>query len=330
MPDSWPRVQSLDAGMVMVVGDLHGDWDAYRRYRDTFLSLRAGGQADCWVLLGDLVHRESSPEADRSLEIVLDVMALRDELPEAIIYLCGNHEVPHIYGFSLAKGRYEYSSRFEAALGQHRDDVIALFDSLPFYVRTRAGVAITHAGAPAEIVEPGNAPRLFNWSHRDLLEKADRILATQDVAALRRAYGRLNGLPYEKLARHYLAVSGPDDPRYNDLLRGFIATEFNDEFGLVWAALFNRCEHDYGRVDYAIFLDALLAELSRQFSPQEFLVAGHVRIKGGHQIVVDRHLRLASATNANPREAGEYLLFDAGQPVRSMRSLLKGLRRGFT
>jgi hypothetical protein len=34
-----PRLWSLDAGVAMVVTDLHGDWDAYARYRDQFIGL---------------------------------------------------------------------------------------------------------------------------------------------------------------------------------------------------------------------------------------------------------------------------------------------------
>ncbi|MDX1523080.1 MAG: metallophosphoesterase family protein, partial [Anaerolineae bacterium] len=61
----------------MVVTDLHGDWDAYRRYRDRFVALQAAGKADYFIFTGDLIHRESLKEPDKSLEIVLDVIALQ-------------------------------------------------------------------------------------------------------------------------------------------------------------------------------------------------------------------------------------------------------------
>jgi hypothetical protein len=41
---SSPRLWSLDAGVAMVVTDLHGDWDAYARYRERFIELHAAGQ----------------------------------------------------------------------------------------------------------------------------------------------------------------------------------------------------------------------------------------------------------------------------------------------
>jgi Icc-related predicted phosphoesterase len=52
----YSRLWSLDAGVVMVATDLHGDRDAYRRYRNRFVDLQAEGLADCLILTGDLVH----------------------------------------------------------------------------------------------------------------------------------------------------------------------------------------------------------------------------------------------------------------------------------
>ncbi len=100
-----------------------------------------------------------------SLEIVLDVLALRERYGDAIIYLCGNHELPHIYGFVLGKGAVEYTSGFEAALSRsgRRRDILALLDSLPFFLCTAAGVCITHAGASAPLADSASAAKLFDW-----------------------------------------------------------------------------------------------------------------------------------------------------------------------
>lgn len=310
----------------MVVTDLHGDWDAYRRYRDRFVDLQASGRADMLLFTGDLIHRESPSEPDKSVDIVLDVLALQASYGEAVIYLCGNHEMPHIYGIGLTKGNQEYTPAFEAALSQsqRRAEVIALFASLPFYVRTRAGVMMAHAGAAPSVADPRMAGQLFNWSHQHMLDWAEGMM-TEDVASLRQGYARMKQVSYDVLARHYLAVSGPADSRYNDLLRGFLASQEPTFNRLLWPALFTRCEHEYGQTDYAIFLDALLKEASRGYFSQQALVAGHITIRGGHQIVVRRHLRLASAHHATPREAGHYLLFDAAQPVKDVSALVSRL-----
>lgn len=85
------RVIDLEEEMVMVVTDLHGDGDAYARYRDRFLRLQAQGQADYLILTGDLLHR-TPPAPDESLVMILDVIRLKAELGERFIYLMGNCE----------------------------------------------------------------------------------------------------------------------------------------------------------------------------------------------------------------------------------------------
>jgi hypothetical protein len=312
----------------MVVTDLHGDGDLYLRYRDRFLDLRARGQADALIFTGDLIHGEEPAKIDKSLGIVLDVLALQTSYGPAVIYLCGNHELPHIYGISLSKGEKLYTPAFELALDEsgRRAEIIALFDSLPFYVRTRAGVTVTHTGAAAPFATPGNALKLFTWSHRDLLAWADEIMAAEDLEKLRRGYTRLqNGPSYEALARYYMAVSGPTDPRYNDLLRGFFASSHPSFDQLLWPALFTRCEKEYGLGDYAIFLEAMLHEISAGFYPQQVVIGGHNSIRGGHQLVTPRHLRLASGYHAAPLETGQYLLFDVARPITGIEELLSGL-----
>src|SRR5262245_9319859 len=100
---SYPRLWTLDGGVAMVVTDLHGDWEAYARCRKRFVKLRASGQADWLLFAGDLIHREPGDDPDHSLDIVLDILALREFYGEAIIVLCGNHELPHLYGLVLGK-----------------------------------------------------------------------------------------------------------------------------------------------------------------------------------------------------------------------------------
>ena len=328
LPDDWPRVVSLEAGVAMVVTDLHGDWDAYSRYRDRFLALHARGQADYLIFAGDLVHGQDAPRQDRSLDILLDILALRPTLGERLIYLLGNHELPHIYGITLQKGDRILTPLLEAALGQHREAVISLFESLPFYVRTRSGVSITHAGAAAETSASGAAPRLFNYSHRRILDAAAAALPAEQRPALRAGLGKFSGEDYGHMARAYLAVSGPDDPRYDDLLVGFLVSTLPD-FELLWAALFTRNEQQFGEPNYAIFLDALLRDLSAGFHRQEALVTGHIPCRDGYRLVAGRQLRLTSGAQTHPRQAARYLRFDVEKRVRQADDLLSGLESVF-
>jgi hypothetical protein len=162
---SYPRLWTLDSGVVMVVTDLHGDWEAYARCRDRFVDLHATGKADLLLLAGDLIHREPGEGPDQSVDIVLDILALRDAFADAVIALCGNHELPHFYSIVLGKGETIYSSPFEAALSAsgRRADVLECFDVLPFYLRTVAGVSLAHAGAFPGIADLANT--LFNLDH---------------------------------------------------------------------------------------------------------------------------------------------------------------------
>lgn len=117
----------------MVVTDLHGDWDAYQRYRDCFITHARAGQADVLVFVGDLIHGEGQPYPDCSVDILINLLELRKQY--SIVYLCGNHELPHIYGFPLDKGDIEYTPAFEKALSQsaYLNPILGLLDELPFF-----------------------------------------------------------------------------------------------------------------------------------------------------------------------------------------------------
>lgn len=333
---SFPRVWSLSGGVAMVVTDLHGDWDAYQRYRACFELLHAQGQAEWLIFAGDLIHPHLSSVADRSLEIVLDVMALRERYGDRIIYLCGNHELPHIYGLLLSKGKVQYTPPFEQAMSAsgQRERVLGLFESLPFFIRTAAGVTITHAGASHATIEPDDARMLWNWDHQAFLAHFDKMVPLFERAALRSGFAKLSGAgSYAELAAEALAVTDPKDPRFDNLLRGWILSSL-PHFALLRAALFSKCEQVYGsdgykNMRYADLVNTLLMHLSVEFEPQYLLVSGHISVQGGHAFVTPQHLRMASAAHARPREAGQCLLFDTGRPLMRIEELAAGLRPVF-
>ena len=323
----YPRLWSLNSGVVMVVTDLHGDWKAYQYYRDCFMDLQARGKANCLIFTGDLIHSESDEFSDQSVEIVLDVINLRSRFGDAIIYLCGNHELPHVYGFGLAKGQVEYTPAFEHQLSQSkaRAEIVGLFLTLPFYVRTAAGVSISHAGATPVISNFRSAMSLFNWDHQAILAEDRAKLAEGDRAGMRHAYARLSQAEsYDDLALKYLSVGGLHDPRYDDLLLGFFATS-NSEFKLLYSALSTACEHEFGLEAYTTALTNLLHYLSSEYSTQSILVSGHMTVHDGYQVVTKNQLRIASGAHAKPLHTGRYLLFDAAQPIEKMENLLARL-----
>ncbi|HLA43723.1 MAG TPA: metallophosphoesterase, partial [Aggregatilineales bacterium] len=146
--------------------------------------------------MGDLIHGYVDPVDDHSLRMALRVMELQKSLGEDyVIMLLGNHEMPHIYGVSLAKGELEFTPRFERTMGKYREILIEFFKGLPLAVRTSAGVLVTHAGPDENSINRGERLRRFN--HDDLLQDADQTLAQQaDLEKVYETYAQLSGQSY--------------------------------------------------------------------------------------------------------------------------------------
>jgi hypothetical protein len=331
------RAVDFDSGTAMIVTDLHGEGDAYYRLRDKFFALRAVGEADRLVLCGDLIHGYGAESHDASLDMLLDVMRLQSEFgADVITMLLGNHEMPHIYGLTLAKGNIEFTPRFEAALTRldqrsdlpyRREDVINFFSRLPFYARTKAGVLLTHAGAAPMVNAPHIADRLLNFDHDALIEHADTTLTKYDINRLYLIYvANTGGVLYEEQARHFLAVSGPDDPRYNHLLREMVLDK-SDDFKLLWDVLFSVNERLSSVAAYERVLLDFLAALN-EFSPHEqrVVLAGHISARDGCEMIGAYQMRLASYAHAQPRERGRYLLLDCAKRIDIAEDLRAGLR----
>jgi hypothetical protein len=272
--------------------------------------------------------------------MLLDIMSLQAEMgTDRVIMLLGNHELPHIYGLSLAKGSTQYTPRFEASLTRldqqyrslyRRKNVIQFLATLPFFARTRAGVMLTHAGAAPDVASAEHVNRLSRTDHYELIAAADRELKRYDIESLRRGYSHFTGLSYEEQARRYLAVTGPADARYDDLLRVLFLTGQNTEFDLMWNTLFSQNELVEGS-SYVNTVRAFLQYVS-EVSPydQQVLVAGHVTTKNGYELIGTQKLRVASFTHAVPRRAARYLLLDCAKPVTSAVDLVPHLRPVFT
>jgi hypothetical protein len=321
------RYIDLRSGSLMAVTDLHGDGDAFDRYLRTFFALYENGEVDRLLLMGDLIHGYGPAEEDHSLRMILRVMELQAKLgPDRLMMLIGNHEMPHIYGVSLAKGEQEFTPRFEHSLGKHRYEVVEFLKTLPFAVRTGAGVLFTHAGPDADSIN--RITRLRDFRHDDLIEEAESTLRAQgDLTPVYEAYEQISGHRYEELAREYLAVSGPGDGRYSQLLRALYIQERDHRFAVLWDFLFTQNERDMpiGAYEQVVlrYLDAFSIGAP---SPQRVCVSGHIKVKReGYQIVTDQHLRLASAAHASPREAGKYMLLEMNKPIHKAEDLLPKL-----
>jgi hypothetical protein len=333
------RVVDIDTGVAMVVTDLHGAWDVYCRLRDRFLSEQAKGKIDRFILCGDLIHGEGSEENDASLDMLLDVMSLQAELgSDRVLMLLGNHELPHIYGLSLAKNDIKYTPRFEASLARidqwyrsiyRRKNVIQFLSSLPFFVRTKAGVMLTHAGASSQVASVSLFDKLCDIDHYKLIEAADKVMQQYDSESLRRGYAHFTGMTYDEQARYYLAVTGKEDPRYNDLLRVLFLTGIT-EFDLMWATLFSQNEME-SKENYQATIKSFLQYASKNAPyDQNVLVAGHIAVANGYGQVGPHQLRLASYTHAVPKTSGSYLLLDCAAPVKTAADLVTSIHPVFS
>jgi len=320
------RAVDIVEGRLFVVTDLHGEWAAYVRYRDAFLGLYSHGQADRFILLGDVVHHHGEPDEDYSLHILWDIMRLQSELgTERVILLLGNHELPHIYTVPISRGDEPFTSRFEHTLGEYRESIVAFLKSLPFMIRTAGGVMFVHAGADKLSSVPEHVELLHRFSHDGLLAEAERLLASSDVQDLIARVLQLSAEEYDRAARLHAAVTGPDDPRYFDYLRGIIVGHLEPEWDVLWGFFFNRGEKEMGEPAYRIVLHDFLRAHSVPGQEQRVLVSGHIAVHGGHAIVAQQQLRLASWSHAGPKTAGEYLLVEASTPVRAAQDLVQFL-----
>lgn len=123
---SGSRVRILpDRGRLLISTDLHGNREDFERLRTIFFELREA-EADPstvhWALLGDLVHGPSEAAclrdpkrfgyADESPWLVEAVLGLREQLPDNVHVLLGNHDHGHIGG--------PHTSKF------HADEVVTL------------------------------------------------------------------------------------------------------------------------------------------------------------------------------------------------------------
>jgi hypothetical protein len=329
------RLWTVPSGRLMVVTDLHGDWEAYQRIRARFLELHQQQEVDALVFTGDLIHRDPDDGEDRSFDMILDVIKLQEQYGNRVVCLLGNHEMPHIYTTTLARGRIAYTPPFELALSARgaREQVKAFLSSLPFYLRTAAGVSLAHAGAAPVLADTQVAPTLFEWDHNQMLQQAEQLLAGKDREKLRESFAHMSGeKAYETLVSGFFGLQGPESRQFDDPLRGFLVT-LSPAYRILWAALFTRSEKEYGS-RYPEILSGALAQLSQNYNTQRILVSGHMGVSGGVKAISMgdtgcSQLRIASATHALPRKSGRYLILDAEKPVSHARDLLTSIHKLF-
>jgi hypothetical protein len=154
---------------VMVVGDLHGNIPAFRRFLDM---ADLPGMPGRHLVLQELVHgtRMYPDDAgDRSHQLVDVVCALKCQFPDRVHLILGNHELSELTDRPIAKGGVALNVLFRmgiaTAYGAMGDAIYAaylrLFAALPLACRTENRVMMVHTLPEARDID-GFDPAIFD------------------------------------------------------------------------------------------------------------------------------------------------------------------------
>ncbi len=158
-----------DADDVMVVGDLHGNVPAFRR----FLALAGlDDHPKRHLVLQELVHgtRMYPDDAgDKSHQLVDVVCALKCQYPDRVHLILGNHELSELTDRPIAKGGVALNVLFRQGIETAYGDLghaiycayLDLFATLPLACRTPNRVMVVHTLPDARDVETFD-PAIFD------------------------------------------------------------------------------------------------------------------------------------------------------------------------
>jgi hypothetical protein len=160
------------AAEVLVVGDLHGHVENFRR---------VWGKADLahhphrHLVLQELVHGPFTYPVggDKSHQLVDLVAALKCQFPERVHLLLGNHELSQATDQQIAKDNVDLNDRFrqgvDAAYGNQSAAVYAayleLFAVIPLAIRAPNGVFLSHSLPSASHLEAFDRAGLEQEEH---------------------------------------------------------------------------------------------------------------------------------------------------------------------
>lgn len=159
----------LDADEVMVVGDLHGNIPAFRKFLD---HAALGANPGRHLVLQELVHGTRmyhDDKGDRSHQLVDVVCALKCQFPDRVHLILGNHELSELTDRPIAKGGVALNVLFrmgiETAYGEMAAPIygayLRLFAALPLACVTPNRVMMVHTLPDARDVE-SFAPTVFD------------------------------------------------------------------------------------------------------------------------------------------------------------------------
>lgn len=135
-------------GRLIVVTDLHGNFDDYSHY----LNLWDETDPDFHIVFcGDLIHGIDE-DTDGSVEILDDAIA-KTEKYSNFHTLLGNHEWAHITNREIYKnqkplllGFKNLISYMKGCIEPHLTNYIKFFKAMPYFLKTANGLFISHSG----------------------------------------------------------------------------------------------------------------------------------------------------------------------------------------
>jgi hypothetical protein len=201
-------VIALDqADEVMVVGDLHGNLEAFRKSLAVAALDKNPGRH---LVLQELVHEISKNDdgrPDRSHRLVDLVSALKCQYPDRVHLILGNHELSELTGRIIGKDGQALNLRFrqgmELTYGSRTQEIyqsyLDLFAALPLAVRTPNRVFVCHtipdgihldsldlellktSNWPSEAMKRGGTIYALTWGRDTSPETADRFATMVDA-----------------------------------------------------------------------------------------------------------------------------------------------------
>lgn len=293
----------INQGKLMVVSDIHGNWNDYQQAIQNFEELKARGEADFLIFEGDLIHGYPG-YVDDSRRIIDDLIERGANQNSDIVTLLGNHDMIHIYHIMLQKGSLHFTIPFEQAIQDNRGIYMDFLKSMPFAVRTAGGVMLIHSGASAIIgtgqeINYGISFDYFKlWPHDQILNEVANIAFQSQV-------------PFHTST-------------FNPYIGKIFGQKKRGQF--LWEVLMNKNEYQYGEA-YFGFISRFLEFMGTGHSvPLNVLVSGHIEVSDGVQVVCDEQLRISSGYGSRTDSHKKYLLIDASKTYTNAYELASECR----
>ena len=137
---------------VMVVGDLHGNFSAFKQVLALSALDRHHGRH---LVFQELIHGPfmyPDDKGDRSHQLLDVFTALKCQYPDRVHHILGNHELSELTGRSIGKDGEGLNAKFRrgidtaygASAGEIHESYKALFEALPLAIRTENRVYVCH------------------------------------------------------------------------------------------------------------------------------------------------------------------------------------------